>query len=465
MSAASLPTNFKGGPIGASFLVTALTITSYARKMLMLLLFVFGLQLVASASAVTECTNKSFESFDPHQIYDLADHRLGWKVYLPLVGSSRGPGLAKNFSTTDRKTWMLELRDDVKFRETTFWKPGRPVMAPDVVASLMRQLSKEGELTPYHYAKFSGLVKRLRSVSVLGPRQVQLTFSSAVSEPEFIGIFSSPASIVAPADFLEKLPDAWTHFPPTQDVQVEVRSGAVELNFGGEKAEIIRPLDGMPAARIPEVCDVLINPTPEQEKVLKSAGVSYRTDLRGHTRVYLYLSQPTPKPLEVRDHLRAKVEELGQWHEGYLPLRGYVIQERSIEKKIQTKASPLVRFSGKILNVCQPSNVDPSLVGRIVDLVRGSTDRPIEVENRLCQELLETDRRFPGSLGSLVAFQHRNTPSGESHMPCHDLAFPDFFCSDSSDPKVISGDMERFGRLVPLFAVERKILILKKPTP
>ncbi len=424
--------------------------------------FFFCLQLAASAAASTECANKSFDRFDPHLIYDLADHRLGWRLYLPLVGNPWGPGIAKTFSTTDRITWTLELRDDVQFRETPFWKPGRSVEASDVVASLRRQLPKGGELTPYHYAKFSGLVNRLRSVSALGSRRVQLTFSGTVSEPEFISIFSSPASIVAPSDFLEKLPPKWTHFPPTQEVRAEFRAGAVEVNSGRGKTETIRPMAEIPSAKIPEICDVLINPTPEQERIVKTAGVSFRADVRGHTRVYLYLSEGTSKPLEVRDALQVKVNDLGPWPEGYRSLLGYVIQETSVRKKEKAKAPPSVRFAGKILNVCQPTNVDPSIVDRIVKLVGGSTDRPIEVKNRLCQELLETDRRFPGSLGSIVAFQHRNIASGETNMPCQDLAFPDFFCSDSSDPKVISTELERFGRLVPLFAIERNILILKK---
>jgi hypothetical protein len=235
-----------------------------------------------------------------------------------------------------------------------------------------------------------------------------------------------------------------------------------ELYYGPENMETIRPVAAMPAVKIPEICDVLINPTPEQERVVKSSGLSYRADVRGYTRVYLYLSQATPKPLKVRDAMRGKVEDFGPWPEGYSPLLGYIIQKTSLLKKVKAKVSPSVRFAGKILNVCQPTNVDPSLIDRIVDVVRGSTGQLLEVKNRPCQELLETDRRFPGSLGSIVAFQHRNVASGETNMPCQDLAFPDFFCSESSDPQVISIELERFGRLVPLFAVERKILILKR---
>jgi hypothetical protein len=416
-----------------------------------------------SARALTECANKSFGAFDPHKIYDLADHRLGWRLYLPLLGSARGPGLARSFSSADRVTWTVELREDIRFRQTPFWGPSRAVEAGDVVASLRRQLSAGGELTPYHYAKVSGVAKRLRAVEARGPRRLELTFRGPVREPELVEMLSSPAGITAPADFLGKLDEIpWTHFPPTQEVRFERSGDAVEL-VAGERRDRFTPLPPVPPEKLPEVCNVLINPRPEQEAALRRAGASYRTELRGHTRVYVYLSKTLAKPIEARETLRRKLRDLRPWPEGYLPLRGYLIGgEPAAKPGPGNGRPPKIEHVGTVFNTCVPTNVDPAIVDRVADLLRESVAGALEVKPRPCEELLETDQRFPGSIGSLVAVQHRRDGAKETHMPCRDLAFPDMFCSDGTDPAVVDRDLERFGRLVPLIAVERKVLVFKK---
>ena len=108
---------------------------------------------------------------------------VGWDRQYRLV-----PAIAERWTNPDDRTYLLDLRSDLRFSD------GRPVTAGDVVASL--------EATVRHGWPTAGYLKDIESVEALGDRRVRIR--SRVANPTLLATL--PLGFVLPAAVVDQDP-------------------------------------------------------------------------------------------------------------------------------------------------------------------------------------------------------------------------------------------------------------------
>ncbi len=194
------------------------------------------LPLLAQAESVLRyCAAGSPKTFDPAMTDSGVDHVASIQIYANLIDVRRGtdeliPALAERWSVSpDGLAYTFDLRANVAFHSTDYFKPTRLFDADDVLFSFGRLLSRTSGpgsdfaralpgVSPY-VASF-GWEKLITGVEKLSPRQVRITL--AERDASFLSALSFAFAGMHSAEYGAQLLKAGT---PARIAQAPVGAG------------------------------------------------------------------------------------------------------------------------------------------------------------------------------------------------------------------------------------------------
>lgn len=171
---------------------------------------------------VNYCIPHLPNSLDPHKPLDPIEEKIIYKVLRPLIPKEGQEGLAKDWKVIDKNTWRVTLKPGIKFNKTLGWKGLGDIGAKDVKFSIERQLKVDQRKISYSSA--SELRKKIKSLSVISFREIDLIFKEEMKREEFETIFSSQTGLIISEEFhLYKLKKEMKddYFATTGDYTIE----------------------------------------------------------------------------------------------------------------------------------------------------------------------------------------------------------------------------------------------------
>ncbi len=165
------------------------------------------------------CTTDRLQSLDPQQGGDYLQKQLSAKIYRPLFGKT---GLITSKANPSPNIWKLTLAPAM-FESVPGFKK-RNIEALDLKYSLERQLAPYAK-TQYEAqtlvtSKLNGLSRTIKSIRVLGPKEIELVFDGPTTDMQLEQMLSVPVGYVVPKDFKLPFSQKFSIFPPTKKISV-----------------------------------------------------------------------------------------------------------------------------------------------------------------------------------------------------------------------------------------------------
>ncbi|MDT4808128.1 Periplasmic dipeptide transport protein [compost metagenome] len=176
--------------------------------------------LLAQAATLSVCTEASPEGFDVVQYNSLTTTNASADVLMNRLvefDAQRGQlvaGLAERWDVApDGLSYSFQLRKDVAFHTTDYFKPSRPLNAEDVVFSFQRMLDPAN---PWHKVAQSGfphaqsmqLPSLIKSIDKVDDQQVRFTLNRP--DATFLATLSMGFASIYSAEYAEQLMKAGT---------------------------------------------------------------------------------------------------------------------------------------------------------------------------------------------------------------------------------------------------------------
>ncbi|QRY80328.1 ABC transporter substrate-binding protein [Pseudomonas sp. PDNC002] len=175
---------------------------------------------LASAASLSVCTEASPEGFDVVQYNSLTTTNASADVLMNRLvdfDAARGevvPSLAESWKVSDDGlTYDFQLRDDVAFHHTDYFKPGRALDADDVMFSFQRMLDPT---QPWHKVAQSGfphaqsmqLPTLVKAVEKVDAHHVRFTLTHP--DATFLAMLSMGFASIYSAEYADQLMKAGT---------------------------------------------------------------------------------------------------------------------------------------------------------------------------------------------------------------------------------------------------------------
>ena len=166
-----------------------------------------------AATNLVYCSEGSPESFNPQRtLSGTARNATAATIYNQLVDFEQGGtklvnSLAESWSISDdKKTYIFNLRKDVKFQTTAYFTPTRDFNADDVLFSFNRQLREDH---PYHfvgggnyqYFQGMGMQKLIKDIIKVNDNQIKIILNQP--EAPFLSNLAMPFMSILSAEYGE----------------------------------------------------------------------------------------------------------------------------------------------------------------------------------------------------------------------------------------------------------------------
>lgn len=268
------------------------------KKVLASLMPLVALPALATGT-LTVCTEASPEGFDIAQYTAIVTMDASMEpIFNRLVEFKRGstelqPGLARSWQISpDQRVYTFQLRPDVAFHSTDYFKPTRKLNADDVVWSLRRMIDPQH---PWHklaqngfpYAAGMELPELIKSVEKVDPLTVRITLNRP--EAPFLADLAMGFASIYSAEYADQLlkagtPEKLNHEPigtgPFRFVKYQkdafIRYQAFNQYFRGKPAidRLNYAITTDPSVRVQKLktneCQIALYPRPAEIATLKT---------------------------------------------------------------------------------------------------------------------------------------------------------------------------------------------------
>lgn len=168
-----------------------------------------------SLSGLVYCSEGAPDNFNPHTGTSFTNFNASSRVIFNRLVKTDNvtgrilPSLALRWSVSDDgKSYVFDLREDVVFHTTDWFKPSRAFNADDVIFSFERQRDfnhpfHDNGNTDYNYYQSSGFQNNIQSISKTSDTQVQ--FQLHKPDSSFLFSLSMDFSSILSKEYAEKL--------------------------------------------------------------------------------------------------------------------------------------------------------------------------------------------------------------------------------------------------------------------
>jgi hypothetical protein len=422
----------------------------------------------------TICAPGPFLPLDPHRGQSPSVEYLSSQIYFPLFKNpTHKVAMAKSWKPAKGNKWIITLDSSTAFLPTPHYPKSKRLNSSDVVYSLQRQLMKNAqtraESMTFAPAKLRGLSEKLSEVKGISPTEVELTFTSNISEKSLMELLAPPIGYVVPANFLDPKSGLGADriYPSPVGKITEVKNFRIKLEISKLNDLSFKAFDVLNFSSRwvkEQKCDVIVQPPGTYLKELKDGKGAVNVTVMSSSRLFFRMN---PKMInESKIPLLQNIFNPEKYNslKNVKPFNGFFTNH-----KMNTKALPKVPLKRNIKEVfyCSlfdyPEIVIEELLSEIKTRIKDSLGLKINFVALTCDYVSVMDLKENG-FGVLSVFDYQSEKELLQAFSCEAGNYQPFgtcLMERNLKPDLVDNQVQKEGVVYPLAGWRNIVLKLK----